>query len=163
MGPPVPILSLLLNEGSKIHTFVELIGFCARIADPTLVIEVLGHLMIDQLATSESDKSLTFITFWLSILRYILPSFCSSTVVKGKGLHLLVGFLCTLDTLAVIAARHRSKIIITDPRSNSRLRRHENCTLISSRIWSTLMLQNLSGTKFLTRKYRSTTNPSVGN
>lgn len=100
---------------------------------------------------------------WPFIRRYLLPIICRSTVVKGNGLHLLVGFWFTLVIFAFFADRHRSSMTVTAARSKRWTRLQRKLTLISSRRCMTLIPQNFSGLKFFTRKYRSTTNPRVGN
>src|SRR6266480_4823538 len=102
-------------------------------------------------------------TLELSIRRYRRPIFCSSTVVNGSGFHLLVGLFCILVTFATFAFRQSSYKTTTAMRSNKCARFQLNVTLVSSFLCMTLIDQNGSGMKFLTRKYRSTTKPSVGN
>ena len=105
----------------------------------------------------------TFIIVWLSNRRNREPIICRSTVVKGSGRHLLVGFWFTFVTLACFATRQRSSIIVTTARSNRCTRFQRKLTFFPSREIMTLIPQNVSGLKFCTLKYRSTTNPKVGN
>lgn len=105
----------------------------------------------------------TFMIVWLSKRRNRLPIICRSTVVKGNGRHLLVGFWFTFVTLACFATKHRSNIIVTTARSNKCTRFQRKLTFLLSRLSMTLRPQNTSGLKFWTLKYRSTTNPKVGN
>ena len=161
---PGRILNLLLNKSSQIDPFVKLICFCPRIADPAFVIEFLCDLLgLSDVVDQQNTSDFTFMTLSLSIRKNMEPSLCSSTVVNGRGFHLLVGFFRMLQTLAFRALMHLSNNIITVIRSKRRTRRHKNETSLSSRRCTTLILQNGSGTKFLTRKYLSTTNPKVGN
>ena len=150
---PSLILDLFLNEFLEVDRLVKLICFGAWVADPSLGIQVFCDLPdVRSCAVLTSLVVHTFMTCWLFMRRNILPSFCSSTVVNGKGRHLLVGFFCNLETLAIRAARHLSKSTVTARRSNRWWRRHRKVTFMSSRRCTTLRLQNCSGTKFLTRK-----------
>lgn len=90
--------------------------------------------------------------FLLSMRRYLLPIICRSTVVNGKGLHLLVGFWLTLVTLACFAVRHRSNMTVTAALSNRWTRLQRKLTFIPSLACITLMPQNFSGLKFFTRR-----------
>lgn len=84
-------------------------------------------------------------------------------MVRGKGFHFFVGRLTMEVIFAIFAVRQRSYKIVTTARSKSRFLRHRKLTVSLPHLCVTLILQNGSGTKFLTLKYRSTTNPRVGN
>ena len=126
-------MCLFLYESLEVDNFVKTIGLGSRITDPTLGVKFFGNLIACEIPGMHLWILLTFMTLWLSIRKNLLPSFWSSTVVKGRGLHLLVGFFCSLVILAILAVRHLSKRITTAIRSKSLWRRQENVTLTSLR------------------------------
>jgi len=98
------------------------------------------------------------------------PDCCSSTVVNGMGLNLLLGFVSTVSTVAKGRSIHCSYSSMATGRSNKCTRRHLKTTSVGwppssslSRSIETEMNQNGSGTNDCTRLYWSTTKPRVGN
>lgn len=110
---PIAVWDLLFNQLLQVDSFIKLISLRSWVTNIAKSIEALCDLESRQLFSTTKGNSHTSMTFLLSMRRYLLPIICRSTVVNGRGRHLLVGFRFTLVTLAFFAVRHRSSIIVT--------------------------------------------------